>query len=94
MASTAWTWKDSPGKLICLVQGEPRPTVEWYEAPDANGNRSPITEGRLFTISNKEMDANTIMSTLNVCMRQRSNYRKVDCFILIFHLFHCLNTFQ
>ncbi|XP_078326675.1 fasciclin-2-like isoform X4 [Crassostrea virginica] len=66
MASTAWTWKDSPGKLICLVQGEPRPTVEWYEAPDENGNRPPITEGSFFTISNKEKDANTIMSTLNV----------------------------
>lgn len=66
MASSAWTWSNAPGNLTCLVQGEPRPTVEWYTIPNENGDRSKIEEGSFYSISTKYIDANTVQSILRV----------------------------
>ncbi|XP_011424972.3 neural cell adhesion molecule 2 isoform X3 [Magallana gigas] len=66
MASTAWTWKNAPGNLTCLVRGEPRPTVEWYSIPNENGDRSKIEEESFYSISTKYIDANTVQSILRV----------------------------
>lgn len=75
MASTAWTWKNAPGNLTCLVRGEPRPTVEWYSIPNENGDRSKIEEESFYSISTKYIDANTVQSILRVFYIYSISYR-------------------
>ncbi|XP_061189297.1 neural cell adhesion molecule 1-like isoform X2 [Saccostrea echinata] len=66
MPTTAWTWQNAPGNLTCEVEGEPRPRVEWFSVPNENGERTPISEGGRFSITNKNKGTNTVISTLRV----------------------------
>lgn len=92
MASTAWTWKNAPGNLTCLVRGEPRPTVEWYSIPNENGDRSKIEEESFYSISTKYIDANTVQSILRVFyIYTHVVYHIVSCIAVLRQ--YLLNTF-